>query len=137
MIQLDKCLELTRKIKELDQRIEEREARVTAPKCQIITGMPRGGPCEDRIDDYIIMTDRLRDKKKEAERERDRLWDEVIEIFKVQNIKADYMHLMFLRFYHGFKWDKCCTLMKAYCPNGGWNINKVFRVYRKILGKNR
>ena len=134
MQKLDECLSLTRDIKELDEQILELKTKALSPKGQIITGMPRGGGSNGNPADYYL--DRLgiveaRKKRKLAEREA--AWQEVVNTCEKANVKKEYIELLQYRFYHGKQWKQCCALMCEKYPDENYNINKVFRVYRKIL----
>lgn len=133
MQKLDDCLSKTRKIKEIEERITELRESVMSPKNQLITGMPRGGAGGNQSESYIVKLERLEDRRKKLIRQRDELWEEII--YTLGEAKEEYIALLQYRFFKGLQWKKCCTLMCNKYPDSGWNMNKVFRVYRQILRK--
>lgn len=135
MRNLDDCLEKTRKIKEIEEQIEELKSRVMSPKNQVITGMPRGGGGGNQSESYIVKLERLEVRKKKTEEERNELWHKITAALCEKSVKATYIQLLQYRFYYGMQWKKCCKLMCEKYPEGHWNMNKVFRVYRQIIRK--
>lgn len=136
MHELDECLSAARAIKDIDEQIQEIKSRAMSPKNQIITGMPRstsgfGG----KSDDYVIKLERLNNRRQKRINARDEHWNTALNIFNDINIREDHIHLLWLRFYCGMQWDKCCTLMAEKYPERNWNINKIFRAYRNVLSK--
>lgn len=137
MKEFDECLEIRRKIDEIDENIETITAAALAPKSQAISDMPRGSgtASETAIDKYII-------KKEELQCKRDELLDvlnnkwfgDAIKIMADSRIHTEDIDLMQYRFYHGYPWKKCAAEMKKHYGER-WNINRVFRTYRKVLSK--
>lgn len=132
---LDTCLSTTRKIKDIEEDILEMRARAMSPKNQVITGMPRGGTAENQSDSYMVKLERLSAKKRKLEFERDSQWDRIVEALLNKNVKMEHIELLRYRFYSGMQWRKCCALMCRDYEKSGWNMNKVFRIYRQILRK--
>lgn len=138
MQRLDECLKLARKIREIDEQIVEIKTRAMSPKSQIITGMPKGsgflGSCTD---EYIAKLERLEAEKKRRVKERSLLWTETVDILLKENVHHEHIQLLKYRFFCGLPWKQCCTLMCKNYADSGYNINKIFRVYRAILQKFR
>lgn len=132
---LDDCLEKTRKIKDIEEEIEELRERAMSPKSQTITGMPRGSTGANQSDSYIVKLERKEARQKRLIRERDELWEEATKALDAKEVKREYVILLHYRFFKGLPWKKCCTMMCKKDPDGNWNMNKVFRVYRQILRK--
>ena len=135
MQKLDECLAKTRRIKELEEEIEEIRERAMSPRNQIITGMPRSSGGQNQSESYIVMIERREAAIDRLTKNRDQLWDETVDFLRGKNVNHVYIMLLRYRFYCGLPWQKCCDLMCEEDPTGKWNINKVFRVYRSILRK--
>lgn len=132
MIELDECLRAKRKIAEIEEKIEALKAVILAPKNQVITGMPRGGNSLDNsIDRYMVRLEVLESQKKRMVDYHLKNWVAFVEKAEQAGISDQEKHLMFLRFGYGYPWSKCLDVMQSLY--GDWNINKVFRVYRRIL----
>lgn len=129
MIELESCLELRRKINDIDDKISILRAAILSPKNQVITGMPRSGNTENLIDRYLIRSEMLQIEKEQALNQLSETWNVVQS--KTGALTTQEKELLFFRFVEGNAWKKCAYLMnKKY---GGWNINKVFSTYRRIL----
>lgn len=127
MKELQECLEVKREIERLNERIVEIKAVVFSPKNQIITGMPHGGSGENAIEKYLIKLERLEERKKALYKELSDTWKAAEE--KMPNLEEQERYLLYIRFTRGLPWKKCAVEMnKLY---GNWNINRVFRTYRK------
>ena len=127
MKELQECLELKREIERLNERIVEIRAVVFSPKNQVITGMPRGGNGENVIEKYLIKLERLEERKKALYKDLSDTWQAAEG--KMPNLAEQERYLLYIRFARGLPWKKCAVEMdKRY---GNWNINKVFRTYRK------
>lgn len=135
MKKLDECLSKTRRIKELEEQIEELRVSAMSPRNQIITGMPRGGAVGNQSDSYIIKLEWLEKKHDKLKKENDALWDSIVSRLEYKHIRGEHIELLRHRFYRGLQWRKCCSLMSENYPASNWNMNKVFRVYRQILRK--
>lgn len=129
MKELQECLNAKRKIDTIDEKIYELRARVFSPKNQIISDMPRSkGGVDNAIEKYIIKLERLQQQKDDMLKYQAQQWQIVQE--KTPNIKEQEKQLLYIRFVKGFAWNKCVVeLNRQY---GNWNVNKAFRIYRKI-----
>ena len=127
MKELQECLELKREIERLNEIIVEIKAVVFSPKNQIITGMPRGGNGENAIEKYLIKLEHLEERKKALYKDLSDTW-QVAEV-KMPNLSEQERYVLYIRFARGLPWKRCAVEMnKLY---GNWNINRVFRTYRK------
>ena len=131
MRELDVCLDIRRKITEIDEKISVLRAAILSPKNQVITGMPRSGSSDNQIDRYLIRCEKLSQQKEQKLEQLKGAW-EVAEN-KIPNLTEQEKNLLFLRFVEGCAWKKCAFRMNE--KYGSWNINKVFRTYRRILKK--
>lgn len=133
MKQLDVCLDLKRDINDIEEEIAEVRLLAKHPKAQRITGMPRGGGIGNQAENYIIKLEMLEDDCTNKKNKLRDTWSEAIAILEKHNIKAEYIYLVWLRFYCGYQWKICNDIMKDKYPSQNWNINKCFRVYRSIV----
>ncbi len=132
----DECLELTRKIKEKEELICELKARVFTPRNQVISDMPRGGGGENEIEKYIIKLEKLETLVKRLKDKRNDKWHLIIVSMSNCGImEKETVNLLHLRFYNGLSWEVCSKRMHGLYPDGKWNLNKCFRVYRSVLYK--
>ena len=135
MKEFDECLEIRRYIDEVNEKIETITAAATAPKSQAISDMPRGsGSNENAIDKYIEKKEELRCTYDNLCRSLDRKWNVALEIMYNCHISGEDIMLMYHRFYLGYPWKKCAAEMRAK-RGKQWDINRVFRRYRKVLSK--
>ena len=136
MRELNECLELSQKIAEKQELICELKARVYTPRNQVISDMPRGGGGENEIENYIIKLEKIETLVKHLKKKRCNLWQYLIEtMYKCNITDTETLKLLYFRFYKGFPWDVCSKQMQQAFPNGKWNLNKCFRVYRSVLYK--
>lgn len=132
MKELDSCLNLRRKINDIDEKIKTLQAAILSPKNQVITGMPRGGNNSDNaIERYLVKLEKLQRLKDNLLSHQKSIWVDIEDKAKAANIPEQDIYLLYLRFVKGKKWNKCAVKMnKKY---GNWNINKVFRIYRRTI----
>ena len=134
MRKLDECLMLTREIKEIDEKIMELQTVALSPRGQIITGMPKcAGGTSSGYDTYLESIEQLEKKRSRKMKKRESIWGEVTELLQKTNIKHENVQLMQYRFCKGLQWKQCCAIMCRTYPEQNWNMNKVFRVYRKVI----
>lgn len=133
MKELDRVLELHRKIERLNDDIEELENLIRSPKSQPISDMPHSTSRTNAIELYIVKKERLIEKRKELCAEYNATWDGVVKKCNAVGLTTNEILLLFLRFYHGFPWRECTAIMAK--SNSKWNENKTFRVYRKVVEK--
>lgn len=135
MEELDKCLELRRKITDLEEKISDIDDRIRFPKAQTISDMPRCSSFgENKIDQYLIQKEKYQNKKLLYETELSMLWNSIEKWLICCGIGQAERYLMYLRFNSGFSWKKCTAIMRN-IEGQKWNENKVFRTYRGILKK--
>ena len=131
MKELESCLRLRRKINDIDEKIKTLRAAILSPKNQVITGMPRGGNNDNAIERYLVKCEKLQRRKDILLSHQKSIWLDIEDKAKAANIPEQDIYLLYLRFVKGKKWNKCAVKMnKKY---GNWNINKVFRIYRRTL----
>lgn len=130
---LDRCLELCRDIKGINEMIEEINASLYTPKNQIISDMPKGKSAESVTDKLLEKKERLTAKKEIAEMELQATWDKVISMCIKAKVTKQQIQLLYLRFHEGKPWKKCTYIMQK--KYGFWNDNKSFREYRSVLSK--
>ena len=139
MLELDECLEVARKIKDIEDDILELESRTMSPKNQIITNMPKGGGSQDSGQDrYLIKLEKLQARKNYWCATLNSKWNIAkLALINHANVKdTRTFELLKLRFYYGYPWKKCAARMSEKHSTENWNINKCFRVYRSVLYKN-
>lgn len=139
MCELSICLELIKKIKEKNELILEIKYRTLSPKNQIISDMPRGGGMKTNVmDDYLVKVERLQQTKETFQNLLEHEWNNAVKTLEKIGVKdRETVELMKLRFYYGLPWEKCADKMQERYPDGRWNTNKCFRVYRDICDKKR
>lgn len=136
MRKLQQCLRLKHKIDEITDEIYELRAKVTSPKNQIITGMPRGGGSNENLNErYLIRLEYLTEKRHKLRKHQSKEWKQAKKELVQLNIfdnseKDEIISLFFWRFVKGLSWKKCVSEMDS--KYGNWNINKAFRVHNKV-----
>ena len=137
MRELDWCFELAKKIRDKNETLAELKLRVASPKNQIYSDMPKGGGAyRNPNDEYLIKAERIKSQIERLQFQLNEWWGVVSEIFdKCGVTDNETITLMRLRFYNGLVWNKCVKIMQQDFPDGKWNANKCFRVYRKVLYK--
>lgn len=130
---LDECLELSRALKIIDERIFEINTSLYSPKTQIISAAPRGSGVESLTDKLIMKKEQLTSKRERLNRDLQEKWENVIEVCCRTKITKQQVQLLYLRFHEGKTWKECTSIMqKRYVY---WNENKSFREYRDALSK--
>ena len=137
MKELNLCLELAKAIKEKNKSLVELKLKVASIKSPSFSDMPKGGGAYlNPHDEYLIKSERIQKQKERLQKRLNDRWSVVIAIFNKCDITDDEtITLMRLRFYKGFSWNNCLTIMKQVFPDSKWNANKCFRVYRSVLCK--
>ena len=131
--ELDLCLEIHKKIKEIDEKIRDITEAAYFPKSQGLSDMPKGGGSNlNAVDVYIIRREELIEKRKAQHDLISKNWGNAYRTMKRKGIEAEDSELMRFRFYYGYPWKKCAAKMREIYGKH-WNINRVFRVYRKVL----
>lgn len=126
MRELERCLELHRQGKLLDEKIEEINALLYSPKGQDLSGMPKGSGGTDSIVDKLVdKKERLQNKRYEIERQKFACRQQIDEMMNKCNLTQNEKLLIQYRFFYGLPWKRVGEELE-------WNENKVFRVYRKI-----
>jgi hypothetical protein len=127
MREFDICLETHRKLEAVNEQIIELESVVYSPRNQIISDMPRGRGGNTNGNDALLMKlDRLRQREKILLVARASQWRICEEMLMSVGAKQSEIQLMCLRFFFVLPWNDCARAMN-------WNINKCFRIYRKML----
>ena len=129
MRELEKCLEIKREIEDIDEEIIELKSQIASPKNQVLTGMPRGGNNENAMERYLLKVEKLEQRKTNLLKYQAKKWQIALE--KLPNISEQEKFMLHIRFIKGKTWKKCARDLNV--KYGNWNINKVFRIYRKII----
>ena len=132
MEELKRCLELRRKIDEIDDRILDIKSKVRHPKTQTLSCMPRNASQSDSaIERYIITLDKLQARRGALEEELYLRWVQIEKTLDRCSIARNDKRLLSLRFYSGLSWKKCTAKMQKL--DATWNENKTFRRYREVV----
>ena len=133
MKELTECLNIKRKIDEIDEKLYELRAAILSPKNQVITGMPRsgGGVDNNAIEKYIIKAERLEAKREKLKAYQIELWQGIMHKCNKAHIPKKDRSLLYFRFIKGMSWKACTNEMQKRYKK--WNINTTFRRYRKTL----
>lgn len=134
MRELDYILQLRRDIVSIDVRLTELESMVY-PQAMNVSDMPRGGGHKNSLEEYIIKWDRLHNKRHRLEVDILMRWAAIEKVFNECGVTAAQQAVMKFRFFCGFTWKKCVNYMRAEYPETGWDEQKLFRIYRKVLLK--
>lgn len=136
MKQLKECLELRCRIREVDESMEEIKAMLYTPKCQDLSGMPRGGGGngESIIDKLITKKGKLEQKRKNLVNELCEKWNEVESACDNAHISKVQRQLLSYRYFHGLSWKVVTKKMHDYTGQK-WNENKTYRIHRIVLCK--
>lgn len=135
MREFDVCLHLCKKERKINERIEEINTKLYTPKCQDLSGMPKGGGnSESFLDKLVDEKLELLDKRAEVRVMKEHNQKAAILLMKHCNISDEQQHLIASRFFNGLKWKKCGVEMTKYTGEK-WDENKVFRTYRSILSR--
>ena len=133
--ELNECLEISRKIKEIKEKTFDLQMRCYSPKSQVISDMPRGGAVENATERYLIDLERLNNKREALEAKRSFIWNSIKIKMNKCGLNEEYQRMLRFRFYNAYSWNKCTALLSELYENSNWNANKCFRVYRQILNK--
>lgn len=138
MYELEKCLDLQKRIQEINEKIEELNVKIRFPKAQIMSDMPRSTSPTNPVESYIITKEKLCTKKLSLEALLEISWGGVKDKLSIANldgegVTVEEISLLTNRFYLGYSWKKCTQIMAK--NDSKWNDNKTFRVYRKIMKK--
>lgn len=127
---LSECYELTKQIKELEEKILEIETVLYSPRNQIISDMPKGGGgTESTVDKLLYKLDQLKEKRKEIKQAHAEKWKEISKMLCC--CTYDEKMLFKLRFYYGLEW-KACSIVMSNETHRKWDENRIFRVYRSV-----
>lgn len=133
---LDRCLQLRRRINEIDEKIETLKFNIDSPRSSVISDMPKGGGTRGNpLEEYVIKLEELENKRKRINAVLVELFKELRSTMAKAGIDDQACEMMKYRFYHGLQWKACAAVMNKKHPKNNWNVNKCFRVYRAILYK--
>lgn len=133
MRELDICLSLAKKLKEVEEKIDNLTGCNTAPKIPTLSDMPKGsGSTSNPQENYILRLERLESRKAELIERLNGKW--LLAVAKLKGAGKDESTIKMLeyRFKQGREWKDCAKQMKADYPTEIWNENKCFRLYRDI-----
>lgn len=135
MYELNECLRITREIEKVREKLIFIKAAIQAPKNQIISDLPKGGNCPvSAIETYLEKEEKLQDDLRALKIERSEKWQAFQNIAAEKGVTKEDVHLMQLRFFRGYSWNKCTAVMRSRYGDK-WNANRTFRVYRQVLSK--
>ncbi len=105
------------------------------PSCSF-SDMPKGSRnVSNPIERYCIKKEELEEKLDSLEEKLLRLWQKAAHQMNVAGIDKQAQKMMYFRFVCGMQWEKCSKELGKKYPDSKWNVNKCFRVYRKVLYK--
>lgn len=128
MKELQECLDTNDRIEDINEKIYGLRVAILSPKNQVITGMPRGGKSENVVEKYMIKVEELKNDRQQLYQYIKKQWNEALK--KMPDATEQEIELLRLRCVVGHKWDECNEIMND--TYGNWNLNKVFRIYRKF-----
>lgn len=132
---LKECERLRRKIQDIDEKIEKINTILYYPKCQDLSGMPKGeGSGESIIDKLITKKGKLEATKANIVKEQNNKWSIIEKACNNAHISKTDIMLIKLRYYHGLPW-KSVKLKLCDYTGQEWNDNKIFRVHHSVLCK--
>lgn len=133
-LHLTNLLTINKKIGKIDNDIIEIRERITSPKNQIISDMPKGsGATESVIDTALAKIERLEKRKSYWHDTLMSEWLECEEVLSKCGLTREHIELMKFRYYHALKWEHCLVMMKKRHTTMIWNKNKVFRMNRQVV----
>lgn len=132
MNELEKCLELRRRITETEEMLEDISCCIRYPKVQAMSDSPKStSPFESSIERYIVKQEKFENQKLLLETELNMVWNTLMKRLIMLRVGKPERKLMYLRFNRGYSWKECGAIMKD-SEGEMWNSNRVFRTYRKI-----
>ena len=133
-LHLSNLISINNEIKKIDDRIAEIRERITSPKNQIISDMPKGsGTTENALDNALTKIERLEARKANYYKELALEWLVCEKAFKSCHLTLRQIELLKYRYYYALQWEQCAIMMKKRHPNELWNENKVYRVRRRFV----
>jgi len=135
MEELSKCLELRKKINDIEEKLEDIAYSIKCPKIPTVSDMPRstsilGNP----IERYIEKQEKYENEKLLLETELNMKWNSIEKKLIACGTEKAERQLIYLRFNRGYSWKKCTSIMRN-AEGQKWNENRTFRTYRKIVKK--
>lgn len=130
MKELDRCLSIRKKIKDIDDKIDTLRAAILSPKNQVITGMPRSGNTENAIERYMLKVEKLEARKQKLLSSQTKLWRRALWKMESAQLTIPEKEMLYFRFVEGLSWKK--VTYKLNSKYYGWNESKVFRIYRGL-----
>lgn len=131
---LEKCLELTRQIRDIEGEITELKTALYFPRNQVLTGMPKSGGTGNGVDTMLIKIEKLEKEKKSLKSSQNEVWTNILKKLDECNASDETTNLLKYRFIYGYRWKDCIPIMTA-LTGEEWNENKVYREYRCICEK--
>lgn len=130
--ELEVCLELRKRLNDIEEQLEEMRSNVRFPKIQTISDMPRGSVGENSIERYITKSEEYDQKRLSIKESLDSSWEKAMILLSNCGVESDAIRLMYFRFYCGFSWNKSTSKMRREYGEK-WNENRAFRTYRNIV----
>lgn len=137
MFELDECLRISRKIKDIEEQIIILKSRVMSAKNQVISDMPKGGGKQTNdMDTYLMKLEKYEQIKDAYKKELNEQWEYALKILRQIGVtKDETISLLKFRFYYGYAWKKCYRKMQDKYKEQKWTLNKCFYIYNGILHK--
>lgn len=132
----DEIASVRDKIKRTQNKIKYLQMEADSPRSSSFSDMPKsGGNSGNPIEQYYIKKEELTEKLNSLKARLERLWQKAAHQMNVAGIDKQAQKMMYWRFVCGMKWEKCSNALDEKYPDSRWNVNKCFRVYRKVLCK--
>lgn len=130
----DEIANTQKKIIRTKESIAYLNLQAKTPRSSILSDMPKGGGgLSNPIEQYIFKKEKEEQRLKKLEHRLNVLWSVAVRQMTAAKISKQTQKMMYLRFVSKMRWEKCAKELDAEFPNCKWNINKVFREYRKVL----
>lgn len=135
-LNLSNLLSLNKKIAETDDKILEIRERVTSPKNQIISDMPRGGgTMENALDNALSKIEHYETRKAYLNDLLVSDWLICEDILISCNISPEQIELFRYRYFYALPWKKCIAAMAKHYSNESWSESKGYRLHREALSR--
>ena len=114
-------------LRQLTRMLAELEARMTAPRAQVLTGMPGGSSKDpDRLTDLVAQAEELRSRYHRCIEELTAAQLEVEKI--IETLEPREREIFRLRYIDGAKWEDICVIMS-------YSWRQVHRAHSAALQK--
>lgn len=132
----DEIADVRDKIKEIQNKIKCLQLEAASPRSCEFSDMPKSGRnASNPIEQYYLKTEDLTNKLDALKLKFERLWQKAAYQMNMAGIDKQAQKMMYYRFVCGLQWEKCAIALDKKYPDSRWNVNKCFRVYRRVLCK--